>query len=190
MAKVALTAGGSRKENVKKALELIREEIEPRQKVLIKPNLSALKNAYANTSVEAVEGIIEFLHDHFKGLEIAIGESSGSAYLAGMRTRRVLEYFGYDDLEKRFGNVRVLDLDDWKDFNVLRVRMVRGHEEVRVMKHDFDYVVSVSLPKTHDFVIATLGIKNIMGMVHRHDRIFCESRRVRRVREIDQHKPR
>jgi uncharacterized protein (DUF362 family) len=177
MAKVALTARGSRKENVKKALELIREEIEPRQKVLIKPNLSALKNAYANTSVEAVEGIIEFLHDHFKGLEIAIGESSGSAYLAGMRTRRVLEYFGYDDLEKRFGNVRVLDLDDWKDFNVLRVRMVRGHEEVRVMKHDFDYVVSVSLPKTHDFVIATLGIKNIMGMVHRHDRIFIHGLR-------------
>lgn len=179
MAKVALTAGKSRKENVKKALGLIREEIEVRGKVLIKPNLSSLKNEYANTSLEAVEGVIEFLNDHFEGLEVVVGDSSGSAYLAGLRTGTILEYFGYYGLKEKFGNVRVVDLDDWRDFEVMRVRMIGGHEEVRIMKHDFEYVVSVSLPKTHDFVIATLGIKNIMGMVHRHDRIFIHGLRGR-----------
>ena len=61
----------------------------------------------------------------------------------------------------------------------MRVSMVYGYSEVRIMKHDFDYVVSLSLPKTHDFVIATLGIKNIMGMVHRHDRIHIHGLRGR-----------
>jgi uncharacterized protein (DUF362 family) len=179
MPKVSLVAGKSRKANVYKALELIKDEIKARGKVLIKPNLSASRNENANTSLEAVEGLIEFLNDHMQGLSITVGESSGSAFLSGMRTRTLLERFGYYGLEKRYGNVRVMDLDDWKDFSMMRVRMVYGHSEVRIMKHDFDYVVSLSLPKTHDFVIATLGIKNIMGMVHRHDRIHIHGIRGR-----------
>jgi uncharacterized protein (DUF362 family) len=176
---VSLVAGKSRKANIYKALELIQGEINAGGKVFIKPNLSASRNIYANTSVEAVEGLIEFLNDHFQGLSITVGESSGSAYLAGMRTRTLLERFGYYGLQARYGNVAVLDLDDWKDFSLLPVRMVHGHSKVRIMKHDFDYVVSLSLPKTHDFVIASLGIKNIMGMVHRHDRIHIHGLRGR-----------
>jgi uncharacterized protein (DUF362 family) len=179
MAKVALTAGRSRKENIKKALELISDELQIGGKVLIKPNLSALKNAYANSSPEAVEGVIEFLNNRFADLEIHVGESSGGAYLAGLPTRTVLEYFGFYELEKTFSNVHVIDLDDWTDFELMRVKMIYRSEKVRIMKHDFDHVISVSLPKTHDFVIATMGIKNIMGMIHRHDRIFIHGLRGR-----------
>jgi uncharacterized protein (DUF362 family) len=171
MAKVSLVAGDSRKGNIIRALELIKDEIRAGGKVLIKPNLSALKNADANTSLEAVEGVIDFLNDRFKGLAITIGESSGSAFLAGLPTKKVLEYFGYYSLEKKYRNVKVIDFDEWRDFWPMTVKMVYGHSQVRVMKHDFDYVISVSLPKTHDFIIATLGIKNVMSFVHRHDRI-------------------
>jgi uncharacterized protein (DUF362 family) len=171
MAKVSLVAGDSRKENVIGALELIKEEVRAQGKILIKPNLSALKNAKANTRIEAVEGVIDFLNSHFGGVQITIGESSGSAFLSGMPTRRVLEYFGYYGLEKKYGNVKVIDFDEWRDFTSMSVKMVYGHSKVRIMKHDFDYVISISLPKTHDFIIATLGIKNIMAFVHRHDRI-------------------
>jgi uncharacterized protein (DUF362 family) len=171
VAKVSLIAGESRKENVIGALELIKDEIRAQGKILIKPNLSALKNAEANTHIGAVEGVIDFLNSHFSGLQITIGESSGSAFLSGIRTKKVLEYFCYYGLEKKYENVKVIDFDEWRDFWMLSVKMVYGHSRVRVMKHDFDYVISVSLPKTHDFIIATLGIKNIMAFVHRHDRI-------------------
>jgi uncharacterized protein (DUF362 family) len=171
MAKVSLVAGESRKDNVIAALELIKDEVRAQGKILIKPNLSALKNAEANTHIEAVEGVIDFLNSHFSGLQITIGESSGSAFLSGMPTKKVLDYFGYYGLEKKYGNVKVIDFDEWRDFGTMQVKMVYGHSKVRVMKHDFDYVISVSLPKTHDFIIATLGIKNIMAFVHRHDRI-------------------
>jgi uncharacterized protein (DUF362 family) len=177
--KVSLVAGDSRKSNVYKALELIEDEIRARGKVFIKPNLSAFRNVHANTSLEAVEGVIDFLNDHFSGLSITVGESSGSAYLAGVRTRKLLERFGYYELEKKYRNISVIDLDEWKDFRLMRVEMVYGHSDVRIMEHDFDYVVSVSLPKTHDFVIATGGIKNMMGTVHRHDRIHIHGLRGR-----------
>jgi uncharacterized protein (DUF362 family) len=175
--KVSLVAGESRKGNIYKALELIKDEVKAKGNVFIKPNVSASRNAYANTNLEAVEGVIDFLNDHFRGLSITIGESSGSAYLAGMRTRRLLDRFGYYELEKKYGNVRVVDLDEWKDFSLMSVKMVHGHSKVRIMRHDFDYVVSLSLPKTHDFVIATLGIKNMMATVHRHDRIHIHGLR-------------
>jgi uncharacterized protein (DUF362 family) len=179
MSHVSLVSGKSRKANIYKALELIKGEIHAVDKILIKPNLSASRNPHANTSPEAVEGLIEFLNDHYQGLSITVGESSGSAYLAGMKTKTLLERFGYYGMQKRYSNVTVVDLDEWKDFSRMVVKMVHGHSEVRIMKHDFDYVVSLSLPKTHDFVIATFGIKNIMGMVHRHDRIHIHGLRGR-----------
>lgn len=177
MARVSLVSGQNRRDNVINALEMIKEEVFVRGNVLIKPNLSALENVYANSSLEAAEGVIDFLNARFKGLSITIGESSGSAFLAGLPTREVLEHFGYYGLEKKYGNVRVIDFDEWKDFRKMPVRMVRGHSTVRIMKHDFNYIVSLSLPKTHDFVIATLGIKNIMAMVHRFDRIHIHGLR-------------
>jgi uncharacterized protein (DUF362 family) len=177
MAKVSLVAGDCRKRNVLNALELIRDDVHAVGKVLIKPNLSALRNTQANTNIEAVEGVIEFLNDHFSRLAITIGESSGSAFLAGLPTRTVLEHFDYYALEKKYPNVQVIDFDEWKDFRMMPVKMVHGRSKVRVMKHDFDYVISVSLPKTHDFLIATLGIKNAMAFVHRHDRIHIHGLR-------------
>jgi uncharacterized protein (DUF362 family) len=173
MAKVSLVAGDSRKENVIGALELIKAEVRAQGNILIKPTLSALKNAEANTRIEAVEGVIDFLNSHLSGVRITIGESSGSAFLSGMPTKRVLDYSGYYGLEKKYGNAKVIDFDEWRDLTSMSVKMVYGHSKVRIMKHDFDYVISVSLPKTHDFIIATLGIKNIMAFVHRHDRIHA-----------------
>lgn len=177
MAKVSLVSGNNRKENVINALSLIKEDVKARGKVLIKPNLSALKNADANTRLEAVEGVIDFLNDCFEGLSITVGESSGSAFLAGMKTRRLLAEFGYYGLEKTYRNVTIVDFDEWEDFREMPVRMIYGHSSVRIMRHDFDYVVSLSLPKTHDFVIATMGIKNLMAMVHRDDRIHIHGLR-------------
>jgi uncharacterized protein (DUF362 family) len=180
MAKVSLVVGDCRKRNVINALDLIKNDIHADGAVLIKPNLSALRNVEANTNIEAVEGVIEFLNEHFSGRAITVGESSGSAFLAGLPTRKLLEYFGYYALERKYANVQVIDFDEWRDFRTMPVKMAYGHSKVRVMNHDFDYVISVSLPKTHDFVIATLGIKNVMSFVHRHDRIHIHGLRGKR----------
>jgi len=53
--KAAIVRGEDRKENIKKCLMLIREDLEPireAKNILIKPNLVALKPYFANTHVE------------------------------------------------------------------------------------------------------------------------------------------
>lgn len=169
-AKVSLVSGDSRKDNIKQALGLIKGDLEISGKVLIKPNLTAVHQEYANTHVDAVEGVIEFLNDNFTGLKIVVGESSGVAHLTGKSTEYVFKKFGYYGL-KRYGNVELANFDDWREFAEIPVRMVKGESRLRVVKHDFDYVISLAIPKTHDFAIATLGIKNMMGLVHKEDRI-------------------
>jgi uncharacterized protein (DUF362 family) len=47
-----------------------------------------------------------------------------------------------------------------------------GEARLRVAKLDVDYVISVAIPKTHDFAIATLGIKNMMGLIKQEDKIL------------------
>jgi len=56
--KVALVRGDDRKENIKRALSLIKDDLEPikdASSILIKPNLVAIRPAFSNTHVEAVE---------------------------------------------------------------------------------------------------------------------------------------
>jgi uncharacterized protein (DUF362 family) len=55
--KAALIKGDNRKENIKKCLSLIKEDIESiknAKNILIKPNLVALKPDFANTIFEAI----------------------------------------------------------------------------------------------------------------------------------------
>jgi uncharacterized protein (DUF362 family) len=59
--KAALIKGDNRKENIKKCLTLIKEDLEPiksAKHILIKPNLVAIKPSFANTHVDAVEATL------------------------------------------------------------------------------------------------------------------------------------
>ena len=62
--KVALVKGENRKENLKRCLNLIQEDMELIKKaknILVKPNLVAIKPDFANTHVESIEAVIEFI---------------------------------------------------------------------------------------------------------------------------------
>jgi uncharacterized protein (DUF362 family) len=94
--KVSLVRGEDRKENIKKCLTLIREDLEPirnAKNILIKPNLVALKPDFANTSVEAIEGVIEFVRDIVPNTPITVGESSATAFYRGLPTTTVFESY-------------------------------------------------------------------------------------------------
>src|SRR3989344_4942635 len=111
---VSIVKGGNRKENIKKALELIKKDlskIKKAKKILIKPNLTALKPAFANTNVEAVEAVIEFIQANYKNKEIFVGESSATAFYNGLPTAKVFEDFGYYELEKKY-NIKLTDFDN------------------------------------------------------------------------------
>ena len=176
--KVSLVKGAQRYDNIKKALEFIKpdlDEIRGKKQILIKPNLTATKNEFANTDPTAVEATIDFLLDNFRELhqsQFTILEGSGSAYYEGVTTREVFKKFGYFELIKKYKNVKLECIEDFPDFLEFQIMSIAGHEKVRIVKRffDFDYRISIGIPKTHNYAIATFGIKNMAGLIKQEDK--------------------
>lgn len=170
---VSLVKGNNRKENIKKSLEIIKKDLtklKTAKKILIKPNLTALKPAFANTNVEAIEAVIEFIQSNFKDKEIFIGESSATAFYNGLPTIKVFEDFDYYELEKKY-NVKLTDFDSDTEYIMIPINSVVGDTHLRLTKRvkDFDYIISLAIPKMHNFAIGTFGIKNMAGLIKRED---------------------
>jgi uncharacterized protein (DUF362 family) len=168
---VSLVRGEDRGENIKKCLHLIKRDLgglDDAKRVLVKPNLTALEPDFANTSVCAVKAVIDFINEYYPGREITVGEASGTAFYRGLSTDRVYEMHGYDSLTGEYDNVSLTNFDDETEFIEVPIESVVGEGVVHVTKRveDFDYRVSVAVPKTHNFAIATYGVKNMaMGLV-------------------------
>jgi len=172
--KVVLVKGEDRKENIKKCLTLIREDLEPIKNagnILIKPNLVALKPDFANTNVEAIEAVIEFIREIVPDTHITVGESSATAFYRGLPTTSVFKDYDYYRLEKKYKKVSLIHFDDDGEFIQSPILSVVGDTHLRITKRarEFDYKISLAIPKTHNFAIATFGIKNMAGLVIRQD---------------------
>ncbi len=176
---VSLVKGEDRYTNVYKSLELIRDDLKAlksKRRILIKPNLTASVNPYANTDVSVMRAMLDFFGknlENFKDIKFSIFEGSGSAYYEDIATREVFEEFGYLELEKEYKNVKIECIEDFNEFVPVKIRSIAGPEEMQIVKHvveDFDYRISVNLPKSHNYAIATLGIKNMMGVVKQEDK--------------------
>lgn len=172
--KAAIVTGEDRKENIKKCLTLIREDLEPikeAKNILIKPNLVALKPYFANTHVETIEAVIEFIRDIVPETPITVGEASASAFYNRLPTSIVFKDFDYYRLAKKYKNISLTDFDSDKDVIESPIHSVVGDTHLRITKRveEFDYKISLAIPKTHNFAVATFGIKNMAGLVLRQD---------------------
>ncbi|MFH0855131.1 MAG: DUF362 domain-containing protein [Candidatus Omnitrophota bacterium] len=176
--KVSLVKGKNSYDNIKRSLDLIRPDldgIKGKKNILLKPNLTATKNRFANTDARSVEAVLDFLLDNFPQLrqsEFTILEGSGSAFYEKTTTREVFRKFGYLDLCKKYKNVKCEFIEDFKDFSEIQIMSIAGHEKIKVISRflDFDFRVSVAVPKTHNYAIATFGIKNMAGLIKQEDK--------------------
>ncbi len=170
---VALVRGDSRYHNIRQALELLTEGVDKslaqaladRQRVLIKPNFVVAHRSLAATHTDAMRAVLDFVRAHYDGpITIAEGPSTQPAAEAFQR-------YGYDALAKAY-NASLLDLNLDAPFPVQvydrRLRPLRLHMARSVI--DSDFRISVGPPKTHDVVMVTLSLKNmIMGtLISRH----------------------
>jgi uncharacterized protein (DUF362 family) len=176
--KVSLVKGAQRYDNIKRALNLISSDLDKirmKKQILIKPNLTASKNAFANTDSQAVEAVIDFLLESFGELrnsQFTILEGSGSAYYDKITTREVFRRFGYFDLIRKYKNVKLECIEDFSDSLELQIMSIGGPEKIRIIKRffDFDFRISIAIPKVHNYAIATFGIKNMAGLVKQEDK--------------------
>ena len=176
---VSLVKGAERKQNIKSALGYIMQDLEKalrgKRNILLKPNLVGLQPTIANTHVDAASAVIEFLQENiadFGKMQITIAEGSGDAHYAGLSTLDVFKNCGFYALQEKFRNVKLEAVDEWQEWRELPIRTISGSGNIRVPSDfgRFDFIISLAIPKTHDTAIATLALKNMMGLVHQGDK--------------------
>jgi uncharacterized protein (DUF362 family) len=165
--KVALIHGDNRRKNVRQALEAIdgqiRAGLRHKKYVVIKPNNVSTSNQLAATHVDALNGILDYLEPRFRG-PVIIAESSAGDTLEGF------DNFKYRQAaaEHRSRKVSLIDLNREARYKLSPVIDRNLHvATVRLAARLLDpdaYVISSAMLKTHNLVVATLSVKNmVMG---------------------------
>ena len=161
--KVSLTTGDHRAEMTFQGLKPFSNQIRNAigtKRVLIKPNNVMMDRPLTSTHVDTLEGILEFLYSIGVKENIIIAESAANG-----STLEGFDNYGYYNLLKRFP-VKFMDLDQDK-FELIRVfdeKDFRPHP-VRTSSMMLDpntFIISAAKLKTHDRVVATLSLKNIV----------------------------
>jgi uncharacterized protein (DUF362 family) len=158
---VSVATANSHYEGSRKALKLIEdqiaESIEGKSRVLIKPNFVSSYRQLAATNVDTVRAVLDVLSEYYDG-EITIGEGPAIGNIS-----EAARNFGFNSLIEEYG-VKFLDLNKDKYLELEGVDRALNPIKFRVSKTllESDYLISVAKPKTHDCVIPTLSIKNIV----------------------------
>jgi uncharacterized protein (DUF362 family) len=127
--------------------------------LLVKPNFVSVERQLAATHVDAVRAVLDFVRARYHG-PVVVAEGA-----AVSSTREGFRRFGYEPLADVYGaDLLDLNADETVPVSVydrhlrpLTVYLARTAVEA-------DYRISVGPPKTHDVVIVTLSIKNmVMG---------------------------
>jgi uncharacterized protein (DUF362 family) len=161
---VALTTGTDRREMVYAALKPFEKEIRnaiKKKQVIIKVNMGQVDTKWVlnATHADAVRGILDFLKPIYKQ-KVIIAESTAAARstLEGFRN------YGYMPLEEKY-KIQFADLNDSPAIQNW-ILNEKGHPlGINLLQPFLDpnnYMISVTRLKTHDCVIATLSLKNMV----------------------------
>jgi uncharacterized protein (DUF362 family) len=161
--RISLTTGDHRAEMTFQALKPFSDEIRKaigNKRVVIKPNNVIIDRQLAASHVDTIEGILEFLKSIGVTENVMIAESAANG-----ATFEGYDNYGYFALQKKFP-VKLVDLDQEK-YEIIHIfdeKDFRPHP-VRTSSLILDpdtYVISSAKFKTHDRVLATLSLKNIV----------------------------
>ena len=166
--RVALVRGTDRYHSVLQALELIGSGIDfgDVRRLLVKPNFVSTNRQLAATHVDAVRATLTWVRRWYDG-HIVVGEAT-----AIDTTDQGFSNYGYLPLAEEFGvELRDLNEDQWDLLEVRdrKMRSLRLRVARTVLESDFR--IAVGPPKTHESVIFTLSLKNlVMGSLVRDQR--------------------
>jgi uncharacterized protein (DUF362 family) len=160
--RLSLVKGGDRRDIIFESLKLIEDDVraavDRKKRVLIKPNMAVSQNPLAVTHVDAVRAVLEFLRPRCRK-PILVAESGVLNTGEGFRNN------GYAALEKEF-HVPVVDLNADPEFELSYV-VDKDHvpRAIRIYSAFVDpdvCVISLAAMKTHDTVLVTLSLKNVL----------------------------
>jgi len=162
---VSLVRGEERRKNVYESLMAIDRELAPALKrkkyVLIKPNLTSNVKQLAATHADTLRGILDYLGPRFTGPVVVAEASSGN-------TTDGFENFKYGQLIAEYRSLKVELIDLNREGKYVTAALIDTNLQMfpvrlaaRLMDPDA-FIVSASIPKTHDCVVATMSVKNVV----------------------------
>jgi uncharacterized protein (DUF362 family) len=162
---VSLTHGDNRYQAIYDSLAALDIFILPvlktKKYVLIKPNVVSTTIQLAATHPETLRAILDWLAPRFGG-PVVVAESSAETTTVGFAN------FKYAGVASAFKDVSLIDLNE--EARSRTIQLMDGDlraQPVRLAARLFDpdaYVICAAVMKSHDRVVATLSIKNmVMG---------------------------
>lgn len=135
----------------------IRAKLQKTKKPIIKVNFVTCYEELAATPIEAIRALLTFLKPIYKNqIKIVEGAALGET-LTGFKN------YNYLPLEKEF-NVKFIDLNQ-DDAEPVIMFNQKGQTFQTLMAKtviDSDFIISLCRPKTHDTVVVTLTLKNLI----------------------------
>jgi uncharacterized protein (DUF362 family) len=170
---IHLENGDSREENVRAAFRKVINSIDiSDKKVFVKPNFTSFDIQLANTNPGTLAVILEEIRKH-SPTNLTVAEGSGESWQKGKTTESALEKFGVLKIINEY-KADFIDLNEEADYFLMDVDTIRGKDKVRInnVYKNFDVLVSLTCPKSHDYAIMTGSTKNFaMAMVKPEDRV-------------------
>ncbi|MBZ5617373.1 MAG: DUF362 domain-containing protein [Acidobacteriia bacterium] len=160
---VAIVKGEQRRQIVQDALAAIDHQIRPALKqkkyVVIKVNNVSTINQLAATHADTISGILDYLLPRVK-MPVTIVESSAGDTMEGFRN------FGYTKIADANRNVSLVDLNAEAKYEVIPLIDYDLHlQPVRLAARLLDpdaFIICAGILKTHNTVVATLSVKNMV----------------------------
>lgn len=185
--KVGLARRESRHDNIYGAMDLVRDDIEPRirEQVMLKPNFLSNKAQLPSSHADAMRGAIDFLLScPTPPKEILIAEGGNEDY-----SGQSFENFNYPALVDEYDiPVRLIDLHQETEWETIPIYLADRSEYLVHMPKtvlDCPCTISMAIAKTHDVCCITLALKNmIMGTIRKEDRVKMHGYRTHDEREL------
>jgi uncharacterized protein (DUF362 family) len=162
--KATISVGEDHTQNIINSLKPQARQIKAaiaNRKVIIKPNNVSITNQLSATHADSLTGIIEFL----KSIGVSTNDMVIAESAASGPTLEGFENYGYNKINSKYG-VDLVDLDQEpikrvhvisdKNFHPVFVRMSK------LLLDPETFVISAAVMKTHDRVVTTLSLKNII----------------------------
>ena len=158
--RVVIAKGDDRADNAFRTMQMLKKQIAAaidKKRVIVKPNVCADSNELADTHVDWLEGILEFLKSIGR-TDVIIAESNPRSTFAAF------DNMGYFRLANKYP-VRLVELNQegadvvqvWKDETNLHSIRVSS-----LLRNPNNFIISCPRIKTHNVGVATIGLKNVV----------------------------
>lgn len=164
---VSIIKGEKRKEILQKSLKNMEHKIPNISgRIVIKPNFLSANTLLASTTPETLEVVVQFFRNKFPNNEIYVAEGSHVS-------AEFFEKYHIRELAQKY-NAKVFSIDcDETNWHKIQFDDLVGKKcdaRVSSLYYDADYIVSLTVPKTHANIGVSLSMKNLVGILHPEDR--------------------